>query len=212
MKLSNSSLVLEFWEYVLSSNWAKGPGCPHCSQALCKIPLFYKAEQHPVLACQTCYHLILRSETLPYFEGEKLESKTKTNRFQKNSIKDPIDEFVNSVADSGVQVLWKAAQTKLTFKLCAETYKEYAFTVSVWGLVSAVTCLLILKRIQGAFHWELIAAALAFAAGLSFSRPSMKLADTLRAHPKKQTRDIGPQSNGLSKFNRANPQTYTRAH
>jgi hypothetical protein len=104
MRKSDRNLVRRFWEHILSTDWKEGEhACPRCEKRLILVPLAHGSSSHPVLACKSCYHLILKETTMKLFENESDDAKSKQVGLR--STDSLIDEMV------------KKASSRWTFKL-----------------------------------------------------------------------------------------------
>lgn len=190
MKQSDTALVREFWEYVLDGDWSEGRPCPHCSHALSLIPLVHGGAKHPVMGCKTCYHVVLQEGTMAHFEQANPAARRRRNLLPQaagsRERPDSLLQLAHRVAD--------ATESRWQIKISNAEGREYAFALSLGGVVLGVVALMSLRQTGGAMHWSVLAAASAFFIGLKLARGA-RLADTTKSSEAvKPARDIGRQS------------------
>jgi len=190
MQRSERTMVREFWEYVLANNWSPSHPCPHCKKPLSMIPLEHEGREDKVLACKTCYHLILRDGTLSHFEKESHMTPLQEP--------DPFQKFLDRLA--------QASKQKWHIKLGQEDgqgsgpegKKEYNFSINVGvaALVGGAVLFLLLSGSQAI--WTLLAVACAVGATYQLIRHQQKKADTREASEGRDVKTFS-QDKGVAK-------------
>lgn len=177
MKQSDGPMVRDFWEYVLDGQWANGKPCPRCHHPLSRIPLQHGEEQHPILGCKSCYHVILKEVTMARFKKQSHEGQEKTLQMNR-----PLEGLLSQLS--------KVGESRLTVQLRQNGGKSHAFGFSLGVMALLFLGLIFLRQTGSAAFWSLLTAGCAFGIGMR----SARLVSRRVMAQAKDLYDVGSQS------------------